>query len=271
MTLRGLEALASCDVLLCEDVRVTKRLVFLLEQQAWARPVLQAHVHKQQKSFVPLHSHNQDAFLRQVEPSFFRDQHVVFASDAGMPCVSDPGARLVSFAQEHGIDYDVLPGPSACVSAYSASGFGAPEFYFVGFLPPKIKDRRAKISQLIAKGQGIFVFYESPHRLLDTLKDLALLAPDATLFAIKEMTKLHQRYYKASVLEVYEQLRDLAHLKALQGEWVLVLESLAKPEPSLSLHEIREMDLPPKIKAKLLSKLLNVSAKEIYTRAHKGV
>ncbi|TSA83093.1 16S rRNA (cytidine(1402)-2'-O)-methyltransferase [Helicobacter mehlei] len=269
MTWRALEALVSCDVFLCEDVRVTKRLLFLLEQQTWAQGILQTGSKPlKQKPFMSFHSHNQEAFLKQVEPSFFRDRHVIFASDAGMPCVSDPGARLVSFAQEHNIAYEVLPGASACVGAYSASGFESAGFCFVGFLPPKLHDRRAKIAQLLAETPKVLVFYESPHRLLDTLEDLAQIAHQSALFAIKEMTKLHECFFKGSVLEVSQQIRALGR-KALQGEWVLVLQNREKREPSLPLSSIEQMELPPKIKAKLVAKTLGVSPKEVYTPTHK--
>ncbi|WP_104638751.1 16S rRNA (cytidine(1402)-2'-O)-methyltransferase [Helicobacter bizzozeronii] len=269
MTWRALEALAGCDVLLCEDVRITKRLLFLLEQQTWAQGILQTSSKPlKQKPFMSFHSHNQETFLKQIEPSFFHDQHVIFASDAGMPCVSDPGARLVSFAQEHNIAYEVLPGASACVGAYSASGFESAGFYFVGFLPPKLNDRRAKIANLLASQPPVLIFYESPQRLLDTLEDLAQLAPQSVLFAIKEMTKLHERFFKGNVLEVSQQIKALGR-KSLQGEWVLVLENREKREPSLPLSSIEQMELPPKIKAKLVAKMLGVSPKEVYTPTHK--
>ncbi len=258
MTLRALEVLSRCDALLCEDVRVTKRLLFLLE-----RDFKVAH-----KSFYPFHSHNQEAFLNRVGSAFFQNQHVGFMSDAGMPCVSDPGARLVGFAQEHGIDYEVLPGASACVSAYSASGFDIKAFHFVGFLPPKSAERRAKIAKLIASCAALqeeiaWVLYESPKRLLDTLGDLAFMLPECPLFAIKEMTKLYEQRHKGSALEIYEKFKTLPP-KALLGEWVLVCAVRARTEPSLSYREIESMDLPPKIKAKLLAKLKGISTKALY-------
>ncbi|WP_104753523.1 16S rRNA (cytidine(1402)-2'-O)-methyltransferase [Helicobacter salomonis] len=260
MTLRALEVLARCDVLLCEDVRVTKRLLFLLAQEG----VLKTP----EQSFYSFHSHNQETFLSQMGSSFFQGRHVGFVSDAGMPCVSDPGARLVDFAQEHGIEYEVLPGASACVNAYSASGFTAKSFHFVGFLPSKNMERRAKIAKLVASCTALqeevaCVIYESPRRLLETLDDLASILPEYPLFAIKEMTKLHERRHKGSVLEVYQKLKALPP-KALLGEWVLVCAMRPRAEPSLSYQEIADMDLPPKIKAKLLAKLKGISTKALY-------
>ncbi|WP_163555322.1 16S rRNA (cytidine(1402)-2'-O)-methyltransferase [Helicobacter suis] len=264
MTMRALEALANCDVCLCEDVRITKRLVFLLKQQDWTAPLKST----QPKRFLPFHSHNQEAFLNQVDPSFFASQHVVFVSDAGCPCVSDPGAKLVAFAQEHGIVYDVLPGASACINAYSASGFQSPSFYFVGFLPPKSLNRRAVLTKLRGVAP-LLVFYESPKRLLDMLADLKEIFSDAKVFAIKEMTKLNQQHYKEEISALYDKLKG-ASAKALQGEWVLVVESQVNQEPSLSAIEIERMDLPPKIKVKLLARLMQISPKELYTRTYKN-
>ncbi len=247
-------------MLLCEDVRVTKRLLFLLS----AQKVLQMP----SKPMHALHSHNQESFLAQVGSAFFKDQHVGFLSDAGMPCVSDPGARLVRFALEHGLEYEVLPGASACVSAYGASGFEMGAFFFVGFLPPKSVDRRAKIAKLnasvaVLQTQVALVIYESPKRLLDTLGDLALLIPNCPVFAIKEMTKLHEQRYYGNVLEVHGKLKALPSV-ALRGEWVLVCGLHPCAQPTLSYQEIADMPLPPKIKAKLLAKLKGVSPKALY-------
>lgn len=265
ITWRALEALAGCDVCLCEDVRVGKRLLFLLKQQEWATPLRST----QEKQFLPFHSHNQEVFLRQTPPNFFTDQEVVFISDAGMPCVSDPGAKLVAFAQEHNIAYEVLPGASACVGAYSASGFESGGFAFVGFLPPKAQDRRACLAKL--KGQGeVFVFYESPKRLLDTLEDLSALFSHSSLFAIKELSKLHEQRFKGSVLEVATQLKALQGSKALLGEWVLVLHCQEEAEASLSYTQISQMSLPPKIKAKLLAQLTNTAPKTLYAQTLEG-
>ncbi|BEG56426.1 Ribosomal RNA small subunit methyltransferase I RsmL [Helicobacter sp. NHP21005] len=265
ITWRALEALASCDVCLCEDVRVGKRLLFLLKQQEWATPLRSA----QEKQFLPFHSHNQEAFLRQTPPNFFTDQEVVFISDAGMPCVSDPGAKLVAFAQENGIAYQVLPGASACVGAYSASGFESAGFNFVGFLPPKTQERRACLAKLKGQG-GVFVFYESPKRLLDTLEDLNALFSHSSLFAIKELSKLHEQRFKGSVLEVATQLKALQGSKALLGEWVLVLHCQEEAEASLSYTQISQMSLPPKIKAKLLAQLTNTAPKTLYAQTLEG-
>ncbi|WP_104741361.1 16S rRNA (cytidine(1402)-2'-O)-methyltransferase [Helicobacter ailurogastricus] len=265
ITWRALEALAGCGVCLCEDVRVGKRLLFLLKEQAWATPLKNA----KPKCFLPFHSHNQETFLRQTPPSFFTEQEVVFISDAGMPCVSDPGAKLVAFAQKHSIDYEVLPGASACVGAYSASGFESAGFNFVGFLPPKAKDRCACLAKL--KGQtGVFVFYESPQRLLDTLADLSALFSHSYLFATKEVSKLHEQRFKGSVPQVAAQLKALHGSKALLGEWVLVLNCQEEAEPSLSYTQIMQMSLPPKIKAKLLAQLTHTAPKTLYAQTLEG-
>ncbi|GMB96217.1 16S rRNA (cytidine(1402)-2'-O)-methyltransferase [Helicobacter sp. NHP22-001] len=264
-TWRALEALAGCDVCLCEDVRVGKRLFFLLKEQEWATPLKNTAP----KQFLPFHSHNQDAFLRQTPPSFFTEQEVVFISDAGMPCVSDPGAKLVAFAQENGIAYEVLPGASACVGAYSASGFESAGFNFVGFLPPKTQERRACLAKLKGQG-GVFVLYESPRRLLDTLGDLSVLFSHSSLFAIKEVSKLHEQRFKGSVLKVATELKALQGSKTLLGEWVLVLDCQEEVELSLSYTQISQMSLPPKIKAKLLAQLTNTAPKALYAQILEG-
>ncbi|PAF42605.1 16S rRNA (cytidine(1402)-2'-O)-methyltransferase [Helicobacter sp. 11S03491-1] len=269
ITLRSLEVLANADVVMCEDVRVSKKLIKLLGKN----PIAQQYFHGifNQKQFISFHSHNQEDFLNSIEVDFFHEHHIAFMSDAGMPCVSDPGAILVAYALKNGIDYDVLPGCSAGVNAYCFCGFVSDGFLFAGFLPHKQKDRQQRIDNFLQTigsfEQNIsIVVYESPHRILESLEDIVLLAPEIKLFAIKEMTKIHQKFFVGKSSEVLSQIRQ----SNTNGEWVLVLEGGKTKEATLSSNQILQMDLPPKIKAKLLSKLQNTDAKTIYEKICHG-
>ncbi|PAF54204.1 16S rRNA (cytidine(1402)-2'-O)-methyltransferase [Helicobacter sp. 13S00482-2] len=262
ITLRALKVLADSDVLMCEDIRVSKKLISLLEKN----PLVQDNFPTifDTKQFISFHSHNEKEFLASVDKSFF-EKNVVFMSDAGMPCVSDPGVSLVAYAINNNIPYDVLPGASAGVNAYCFSGIHSDGFLFTGFLPHKQKDRKDHISNII-KGIStldqdiVIVMYESPHRILKSLEDIASLYPDADLFAIKEMTKVHQKFFHGKTIDVLEQIKK----SNISGEWALVMSVEKVLEPSLSLTQVVQMDMPPKIKAKILAKLENKDIKTIY-------
>lgn len=265
ITFRTLQVLAEADILMCEDIRVSKKLISLFKKN----PIISEHFCSifEKKEFISFHSHNEQEFLSNISKDFFNQRNIVFMSDAGMPCVSDPGMSLVAYAIKNKIPYDVLPGASAGISAYCSCGFDTEGFLFAGFLPHKQKDRRERILNLLQGSSRLdqricVVMYESPHRILNTLEDIALLAPNALLFAIKEMTKIHQKYFIGSSAEVYAQIKG----SNISGEWALVLLSDEKAERSLTCAQILQMDIPPKIKAKIVSKLQNEDVKSVYEK-----
>ena len=252
ITFRALEALKECEVLLCEDTRVAKKLLTLLSDRY--------SLDFGQKRFVALHEHNQKEFLGRIDPSFF-DRAIVYMSDAGMPGISDPGAMLVRYAQERGIEYDVLPGPSAAITAYAASGFLETDFCFFGFLPPKEQARLQTLGQILAHSSNT-IFYEAPHRLLKTLQAIVQLDPKRILFLAKELTKVHQKYYKGEAQELLERLQK----EPIKGEWVVVVRKGEgrKASVELGIEELMGLPLPKKELAKLLSKADGRPVKEWY-------
>ncbi|GAA7134943.1 16S rRNA (cytidine(1402)-2'-O)-methyltransferase [Helicobacter pylori] len=263
ITLRALEVLERCEVFLCEDTRVSKRLLHLLAQN----PIIShsfPNIATQKREFIAFHSHNDWEFLNKIELSFF-DKEIAVMSDAGMPSLSDPGMSLAAYASKHNIPYDVLPGANALTTAFCASGFLEGRFFYAGFLPHKSKERRLKIAKILnalayLEEKTPVVFYESPHRLLETLKDLNDLAKGMHLFAAKELTKLHQQYYLGEISQIIERLQQ----NNIQGEWVLVLLNEKKIEPCMGLSALLELDLPPKIKAKIEAAMTQKNAKELY-------
>ncbi|CBG39952.1 16S rRNA (cytidine(1402)-2'-O)-methyltransferase [Helicobacter mustelae] len=265
VSLRMLEALAQSEVVLCEDTRVTKKLIALLQKN----PLITQNFPGifAPKIFHAFHSHNQEEFLDSLEKNALdlRVRNVVFLSDAGMPCINDPGALLVSYAQREGIAYDVLPGSNACVLAYCMSGIVDDGFIFGGFLPHKQGERKKILETFLTQQASSpkkmsVIFYESPHRILDSLRDLCDIEEDCGVFAIKEMSKKNQKFFAGSAREVWKILQN----QNIQGEWVLLLSTTKKPKSSLGAEEIKLMDLPPKIKAKLLSRLGLGDVKSIY-------
>ncbi len=253
ITIRAMDALIGADVLLCEDTRVTKKLLRLLQDRYGKS------LDKPQK-FISLHSHNEQDFIDRVESSFFNES-VVYVSDAGMPAVSDPGARLVRYCIDKGIEYDILPGASAFVTAYSASGFTDTKILFFGFLPHKGLDRKNALDKALHNG-FVTLLYESPLRLIKLLKDIDESAPDRELFVAKELTKKFQNYYSGSAKMVLQELDGVN----VRGEWVVVIDSHKSRDGSVGVEDILAASLPKKSAAKLISKITGESVKICYER-----
>ncbi len=252
ISLRAMDALVKADVLLCEDTRVTKKLLHLLKERYGKEA-------EKEQLFISVHSHSEHRFLEKTDPIFF-EQNVVYASDAGMPGVSDPGQMLVRYCIDHGIEYDVLPGANAVLTAFAASGFVETQMLFFGFLPHKGSDRSSALTRALFNGFTT-VLYESPHRLEKLLSEIAAAAPGRRLFAAKELTKLHQRYLHGTASELLEALKGNT-----KGEWVVVIEAGETRDASLSEQEILALDLPKKAAAKLIAKLTGETPKSCYQR-----
>ena len=238
---RAIEALDESDIIFCEDTRVTKKLLNLLNIPA-------------NKTFYSMHSHNESEIISKLDISIF-DKNVVYVSDAGMPGISDPGAKLVKFAQQNNIKYDVLPGANAILTAFVASGFEG-EFTFFGFLAHKGSEREKKLKEVISNDK-ISILYESPHRIEKLLKELKTLIPERVAFFAKELTKIHQTFIKDNIKNI--------NLQNTKGEWVVIIDKTEKSDSlTLNYDEILALKLPLKEKAKLLSKISSKSTKEIY-------
>ncbi|WP_320035755.1 16S rRNA (cytidine(1402)-2'-O)-methyltransferase [Halarcobacter sp.] len=249
---RAITALLDAELIFCEDTRVTKKLLQLLSQ----RENLQFNC----SDFKSFHSHNEKQILKTLTSEDF-EKNIVYVSDAGMPCVSDPGASLVEFCIQNNIVYDVIPGANAVLTAFAMSGFEQTEFTFYGFLAHKGKERHQKLSQVM-QSSILPILYESPHRLLKTLEEIKNIDENRTLFLAKELTKLHQKIYKDTASNLFEQFKN----ENIKGEWVIIIEPTKTKGENLELSDIEELDLAPKIKAKLIAKLTGKSVKEIYNQ-----
>ncbi len=239
---RAFEALKTAEIIFCEDTRVTKKLLNLLNI-----PLT--------KQFIAMHSHNENEAVSKINPEILKTKNCVYVSDAGMPGVSDPGSGLVKFCQENNIEYTVIPGANAMLSAYVASGFEG-EFCFWMFLPHKGKERMDKLREITDSGK-IAIIYESPHRIEKLINELKELIPEREIFLAKELTKMYETYIKAKAKEIF--------LPNTKGEWVVVINKGEKRKNlTLSYEEIEKLNLPLKEKSKLLAKISDKSSKEIY-------
>lgn len=267
ITLRALEAFKQADIILCEDTRVTKKLLELLVSRSLLQiPAgMDCSSFIESKQFKSFHSHNQNEFIDSLQKEMFKSC-VLYVSDAGTPCISDPGAKLVSYAIAHNIDFDVLPGACALNVAFCGSGIESTPFVFAGFLPHKKTQRHSKLIQLSHLDMGdsySVICYESTHRILETLHDIALLLPHIRIVVQKELTKLHQQRYYGTAQEVIAMLKDVA----IRGEWVIIFDfnsTQMEQKKVLSYDDALMLDIPPKIKAKILSKISGQSIKQCY-------
>ena len=207
LTLRAAEALRNCDGVIAEDTRRAGLLLAHLETR---------------KPLVSFHEHNEERRLPELIARLGGGEKLVLVTDAGTPSVSDPGFRLVRACIAAGINYTVLPGPSAVTTALVGSGLPPVPFFFGGFLPSSGSGRRAELRRA-ANLPMTGIYFESPHRLVDCLEDLAAIAPGCRVCVSRELTKIHEEYRHGSPAELAEHYR--AHPP--RGEVTLVLNAAA--------------------------------------------
>ncbi len=256
---RSLELLMRISHIFCEDTRITKKLLSLISEQYQLK--------LEPKTFISLHSHNEDEVLANLDASSLKQNDYAFVSDAGMPSISDPGAKLVKFCQENGVKYEVYAGANALLLAYASSGFLETSFSFFGFLPHKGKQREAKLLNVLQSPQNA-VLYESPHRIKKLFEQIVKLDATRQIFAIKEATKKFERKFFGTAKEILSTLDDTN----IKGEWVVVIKAKQTKvqNSSLTLDDLLELDLKPKQKAKLLARFTGESANEWYEKLISG-
>lgn len=209
ITFRALKILAEVDLIAAEDTRHTLKLL--------------NHYQIQQK-LISYFRHNELERAAQLIPQILNGLNVALVSDAGMPGISDPGNILVREAVNQGIPIIPIPGPSAVIAALAASGLDTGSFRFEGFLPRKNRDQRVKLKEMAAFG-GTLIFYESPHRLLDTLRNIGEIFGERRAVLARELTKIHEEFIRGTLPEILEKVSGLEGLK---GEFTIVVEGCPK-------------------------------------------
>jgi 16S rRNA (cytidine1402-2'-O)-methyltransferase len=204
ITFRAVEVLRSVDLIACEDTRQTRKL---LDRYAIAKPTLSYHEHNEELRAPELARRLQDG------------ESVALVSDAGTPLVSDPGYRLVRSALESGVRVIPIPGPAAVLSALCASGLPPIPFRFEGFLPRKQTERRDLLAGL-RDDPATLVFYEAPHRILESLREIAAWLDDPPVAVAREITKLHEEFLRGTASQV---LDVLERRDSVRGEITLLV------------------------------------------------
>lgn len=219
ITLRALRVLRSADRIACEDTRQTQKL---LNHFGIAKPTLS------------LHGHNETERTPELLEALQTGERIAVVSDAGMPGISDPGMHLVAAALQAEIKVYPVPGANAALTALVASGLPTERFLFYGFLPSKAGERRTALERLRehTNDRLTVVFYEAPHRILETLGDLAAIwGKDARVVLARELTKLHEEFLRGTVTEVRE---ALAGRDRVRGEMVLLLDAVPEAQAAVS-------------------------------------
>ena len=246
ITLRVLAALREADVVACEDTRRTRVLLDRYGVKA---------------KLVSYHEHNEDARAASLVERMREGETVALVSDAGMPLVSDPGYVLVRACVGAGLPVEVLPGPSAAITALVASGLPAESWRFAGFLPRK----KGELREALAEPGGTLVAFESPRRVPATLELLASVDPDRPVAVCRELTKAHEEIVRGSAAELAERYADAPP----RGEVVLVLgpsslSESAEPAGLEAMRRLVEAGAKPRVAAAVVAELTGGKANELY-------
>ncbi|HQW27711.1 MAG: 16S rRNA (cytidine(1402)-2'-O)-methyltransferase [Verrucomicrobiales bacterium] len=209
ITFRAVESIKAAHVVACEDTRHSRRLL--------------NHLGITDKELVALHEHNEQYRSQSLVERALNGERIVFLSDAGTPTISDPGYRLVNACHEAGVKLEVIPGPSAVITALAGSGLPTDAFYFGGFLPVKSGRKSREIEEALARRETS-IYFESPHRLTRTLAAIAALDPEREVCVARELTKKFETYRRASA----EVLRVEFTAQPGKGEITLLIRGSGK-------------------------------------------
>jgi 16S rRNA (cytidine1402-2'-O)-methyltransferase len=252
VTLRVLDELRAADVVLCEDTRVTR---VLLDRHGISARLLSYH------------EHNEAQRVKEVLPRLESGERVALVSDAGLPGVSDPGARLVAAARDPGVPVTVLPGPSAVETALVAAGLGADRYEFVGFLPRGERALRSFWAEVAGRPHAVVAF-ESAQRLPRALATLAEVLPDRRVAVARELTKKFEEVARGTAAEVAPR-----YTEPPKGEIVVVVgpddragatDAATDAAAMSAVSELAEAGVPRRKAAELVAKLTGVSKNRLY-------
>ncbi|MCG7498188.1 16S rRNA (cytidine(1402)-2'-O)-methyltransferase [Vibrio sp. Of7-15] len=253
ITQRALEVLGQVDLIAAEDTRHTGRLL--------------SHFSISTRTFA-LHDHNEQQKADFLIEKLQQGQSIALVSDAGTPLISDPGYHLVNRCRQAGVKVVPLPGACAVITALSAAGLPSDRFSFEGFLPPKSKGRRDKFEE-IAQAERTCIFYESPHRITDSLEDmLVVLGAEREVVLARELTKTYETIHGAPLGELIEWLKEDSN--RIRGEMVLLIHGYRSDEKdSLPLDATRTLgilvkELPLKKAAALAAEIYGLKKNALY-------
>ena len=253
ITLRAIRTLKEADIIAAEDTRHTQ---VLLKHFAINTPL------------TSFHEHNERAKTAQLVTRLERGESIALVSDAGTPAISDPGYRLVVAAIGAGIRVIPIAGPSALIAALSVAGLPTDGFDFRGFLPARKQERRSKLQEL-RDGRYTMVFYETPHRLQESLDDVREILGDRRMVLAREVTKLHEEFLRGRISEVIGEVSR----REIRGEMTLVIEGCSDSNAASEEELVEEIDklkgegMRIKEIAEIIGEKYGYSKREIYRLA----
>ncbi len=262
MTVRAIRLMKEADLIAAEDTRNTKKLCNYFEIDT---------------PLMSYHEHNLEYGGDKILDLLKNGKTIALVSDAGLPCISDPGADIVAKAVAEGYSVVPIPGANAALSALISSGLSTITFSFLGFLPRQKKERKAAIESFKYKTETM-LFYEAPHRLKETLRDAeSILGPTRKVVLAREITKKFEEFVRGTLQEAVK----WAETEEIRGEFVLVIEGASEEEREvvdhwwsmLTItehvdHIIREQDVSSKEAIKMVSKERQLSKRDVYQEYH---
>jgi 16S rRNA (cytidine1402-2'-O)-methyltransferase len=252
ITMRAVRTLGEVDRIACEDTRHTRRL---LDHYGISKPL------------VSYHEHNELARADELLEELAAGRNIALVSDAGTPLIADPGYRLVAQARAQGITICPIPGPSAVLTALSASGLPTDAFYFGGFLPAK-KTQRRKALEEMKDYPATLVFYETPHRILEALDDIGEVLGARRVTLARELTKIHEEFLVGEPAELRETLTKRPSIK---GEITLMIGKAEAPAADdtpieEAFDKLIETGVPRMDAMKTLARERGLSKREVYQK-----
>ncbi len=256
ITLRALRVLKEVDVIAAEDTRHSSKL---LTYYGVSKPLISYWGEREKVKST------------EIIERLYSGQSVALISDAGTPGISDPGSVLIQMALEEGFDVVSVPGATALVAALSISGLPADKFTFIGFLPPK-KNQRQKILKDLSFEPRTLVFYEAPHRILETLSDMVEIFGERKIAVIKEISKMHEDVFRGSISEVFRTLEKTT----IAGEYVIVVDVRAKDvrrtndDALMEVNTLMKKGLGRKEAVKKVAEAYRLNKRELYKKSLEG-
>jgi 16S rRNA (cytidine1402-2'-O)-methyltransferase len=256
ISMRALHVLKNVDIIACENTRHSSQLL---------------SIYGIKKKLIALHQHNELDKADHIAKIVDDGKSVAYISDAGTPAISDPGADLVEYFHNLKLDVFSIPGPSALIAAFSISGFQTSHFKFYGFLPNTI-GKRKKTLKNIYNSNITTIFYESPHRIIKTLKVMReIFGNDHLIFIARELTKIFETYYKGKLSELIDEIQN--NKDNQKGEFVLIVSALKKDKQKEEIIPLEDAlrstlnQISLKESVNVISQIYNKGKKEIYNLA----
>lgn len=249
ITYRAVRTLSEVDLIAAEDTRHSRKILVHFGIK---------------KPLLSYHDHNEQQRQKELVGRLMTGENVALISDAGTPCIADPGYRLIASCHAAGIMVVPIPGPSALITALSAAGVSTERFTFEGYLPHKAK-ARADLLRTLQGEQRTLVFYETPHRLTTTLDDLTeILGAERTLVVARELTKMYEEFFRGTVAEAVARFAR----EPVKGELVLVIPP-GTQGPKMNARDalrklLNESDLSRREAVKLVAKEYGLPSSDLY-------